>query len=259
MDGQTVAFRYDAAHERVTKSGPGETVTTFAGLDEKHATAAQRDTCSTSSARTKPSRDVSYTEAAQPSQPGTTTIAYPLTDALGSTDAVADEHGTVAERDYYDSWGQRSTPDGLPLAQPTLFQSLVSAGFTSQDHDDNLALINMQGRLYDPALGRFLSADPIIGNPAFSQSWNAYSYVNNSPLNFTDPSGFDCYRGAGGGDKRREVLHRHRRLQSEQQLLGRRRRGGHGERCLARAGVRGRICRLRHDRGCAGRGAPGGQ
>ena len=45
--------------------------------------------------------------------------------------------------------------------------------------------------MYDPALGRFLSADPIVGNPAFSQSWNAYSYVINSPLNFTDPSGFD--------------------------------------------------------------------
>ena len=46
-----------------------------------------------------------------------------------------------------------------------------------------------------PALGRFLSADPIVGNVAFSQSWNAYSYVNNSPLNFTDPSGFDCSAG----------------------------------------------------------------
>jgi RHS repeat-associated protein len=136
--------------------------------------------------------DVTYTEPATSSQPGTTTVVYPLTDALGSTNAVADSHGTVAEHDYYDAWGQRSTPDGLPIQQPLLFQSLVSAGFTSQPHDGDLGLINMQGRLYDPALGRFLSADPIVGNTAFSQSWNAYSYVNNSPLNFTDPSGFDC-------------------------------------------------------------------
>jgi RHS repeat-associated protein len=139
--------------------------------------------------------DVSYTESAQPGVPGTTTVVYPLTDALGSTEAVADAQGSVAEHDYFDSWGQRSNPDGSPLAKPTLFQSLVSGGFTGQERDDNLALVNMQGRLYDPALGRFLSADPIVGSPTFSQSWNAYSYVLNSPLNFTDPSGFDCTAG----------------------------------------------------------------
>ena len=39
----------------------------------------------------------------------------------------------------------------------------------------------MNGRVYDPRTGRFLSPDPIIENPAFSQSWNSYSYVANSP------------------------------------------------------------------------------
>ena len=48
----------------------------------------------------------------------------------------------------------------------------------------------MNGRVYDPVLGRFLSPDPLVQFPAFSQSWNRYSYVNNTPTSFTDPSGF---------------------------------------------------------------------
>jgi RHS repeat-associated protein len=191
-DGQTWTFRYGAGHERVRKSGPDGTTTYLAGLYETHQGGPGTRHVFHVVGSDEAVADVTYTEAAQPSQPGTIDVRYPLTDALGSTDAVADAHGTVAERDYYDLWGQRSRPDGTPIDQPMLFQSLVGAGFTSQEHDDALGLVNMQGRMYDAVLGRFLSPDPIVGNPAFSQSWNAYSYVNNSPLNFTDPSGFEC-------------------------------------------------------------------
>jgi len=48
----------------------------------------------------------------------------------------------------------------------------------------------MNGRVYDPVLGRFLSADPFVDDAGDSQSYNRYSYVNNNPLNHTDPSGF---------------------------------------------------------------------
>ena len=48
----------------------------------------------------------------------------------------------------------------------------------------------MNGRVYDPTLGRFLSADPFVPNPTATQSFNRYSYVNNNPLSYTDPSGF---------------------------------------------------------------------
>jgi RHS repeat-associated protein len=190
-NGETWTFGYDANHARVTKAGPKETITTFGGLYEKHEGASTRHVFHLVGSDAAIG-DISYTEGTMPSQPGTTTLAYALTDALGSTLAVADEKGTVAENDYFDPWGQRTNADGSALAQPTLFQSLLSAGFTNQPHDDDLALVNMQGRLYDPALGRFLSADPIVGNAAFSQSWNAYSYVGNSPIDFVDPSGFEC-------------------------------------------------------------------
>ena len=65
----------------------------------------------------------------------------------------------------------------------------------------------MNGRVYDPEIGRFLSADPIIQDPYNTQSYNRYSYVWNNPLNMVDPSGYagltidtsDPSNGAGVG------------------------------------------------------------
>jgi hypothetical protein len=45
--------------------------------------------------------------------------------------------------------------------------------------------------MYDAKIGRFLTTDPIVSRPLSGQSWNAYSYVLNNPLNYVDPSGFD--------------------------------------------------------------------
>src|SRR5262245_61810472 len=52
----------------------------------------------------------------------------------------------------------------------------------------------MNGRVYDPLLARFGTADPMTESPFSTQGWNRYSYVGNSPLNFTDPSGY-CFMG----------------------------------------------------------------
>jgi len=62
-------------------------------------------------------------------------------------------------------------------------------------------LIHMNGRVYDPTLGRFLSPDPFIQAPEFSQSLNRYSYVLNNPLSLTDPSGFNWFSDAWKGVK----------------------------------------------------------
>jgi RHS repeat-associated protein len=68
-----------------------------------------------------------------------------------------------------------------------------SRGFTGHEHLAELGLIHMNGRIYDPVLGRFLQADPIIQAPHNAQSHNRYSYVMNNPLSFTDPSGFSSW------------------------------------------------------------------
>jgi RHS repeat-associated protein len=62
----------------------------------------------------------------------------------------------------------------------------------ARSHDAELGLINMQGRIYDPTMGRFLTADPIVQSPFWSQGLNRYAYVFNSPMNLVDPSGFSA-------------------------------------------------------------------
>lgn len=54
----------------------------------------------------------------------------------------------------------------------------------------------MNGRVYDPVLGRFLSADPFVGDAGDSQDYNRYSYLTNNPLGGTDPSGYFSLKDA---------------------------------------------------------------
>jgi RHS repeat-associated protein len=63
-------------------------------------------------------------------------------------------------------------------------------GYTGHEHLDKFALINMNGRVYDPIIGRFLSPDPYIQLPYFAQNFDRYSYVWNNPLKYVDPSGY---------------------------------------------------------------------
>ena len=62
-------------------------------------------------------------------------------------------------------------------------------GFTGHEMLDEVGLVHMNGRVYDPSLGRFMTADTFIQFDDHSQSFNRYSYVLNNPLSFTDPSG----------------------------------------------------------------------
>src|SRR5262249_29868865 len=70
-------------------------------------------------------------------------------------------------------------------------------GFTGHEDDADLGLVNMRSRIYDPRVGRFLSADPFVSGPLRSQAWNRYSYVNNNPLTLVDPTGFYCPQDPG--------------------------------------------------------------
>ncbi len=77
----------------------------------------------------------------------------------------------------------------------------TSRGYTGHEHLDRTGLIHMNGRVYDPTLGRFLSADPIVQAPYFSQSYNRYTYVWNNPLGMNDPSGYEGNDSFGEDDK----------------------------------------------------------
>lgn len=125
-------------------------------------------------------------------------------DHLGSVQAITGEQGNLVEALAFDPWGNRRDPETWsPVTEPII--PTLDRGFTFHEHLDAVGLIHMNGRVYDPVVGRFLSADPFVQAPQFSQSLNRYSYVLNNPLSLTDPSGFfsfgkalgNLFRGAG--------------------------------------------------------------
>ena len=113
------------------------------------------------------------------------TMYYTLKDHQGSLAAVI--HGNAVERLSYDPWGRRrnTTDFGYGNVSHTF-----DRGYTFHEHYDGFDLINMNGRLYDPILGRMLSPDVVIQDEQSSQAYNRYSYCFNNPLRFTDPSGY---------------------------------------------------------------------
>ena len=121
-----------------------------------------------------------------------TTSRYFHHDRLGSVVAVSDEEGDVIDRYTYDVWGGRRS---LPASTDPILSSALAAvghsrGFTGHEMLDSLELIHMNGRIYNPALGRFMSPDPIVQNPANVQNYNRYSYIQNNPTGGVDPSGY---------------------------------------------------------------------
>ncbi len=98
-----------------------------------------------------------------------------------------------------DAWGQRRNPftwSGAPVTVGANASdvggatSLTPRGFTGHEMLDGLGLVHMNGRIYDPLLGRFLSADIVVQAPGNLQAYNRYSYVVNNPLSLVDPTGF---------------------------------------------------------------------
>ncbi len=125
-------------------------------------------------------------------------------DHLGSIEAITDQYGTILQKMSFDAFGaRRKTNWAGELTQAeteTLLAEIgigTSRGYTGHEHLDRTGLIHMNGRVYDPTLGRFLSADPLVQAPYFSQSYNRYTYTFNNPLILTDPSG---YGSAGAGN-----------------------------------------------------------
>ncbi|MCP3102033.1 RHS repeat-associated core domain-containing protein [Myxococcus sp. K15C18031901] len=110
-------------------------------------------------------------------------------DHLGSVETLTDESGAAFEVSKYEPYGGRRYPHSLGMSQ-TRGNSRVRQGFTGHEHDEEVGLINMKGRMYDPKLGRFLCADPLFVGPRVSQVLNRYSYGLNNPLRYTDPTGF---------------------------------------------------------------------
>lgn len=126
---------------------------------------------------------------------GSSSTEYVLTDHLGSSDAIINgSTGVVSVRESFNPFGVRRGSNWAGAPSPgdaAAIAGVTRHGFTSHEHLDNIGLIHMDGRVYDPASGRFLSVDPIVGEVGNTQAHNPYSYVSNRPLVSTDPSGLD--------------------------------------------------------------------
>ena len=116
-------------------------------------------------------------------------LYYIHKDYLGSLLCLTDENGNEVQRYSFDAWGHRRNPTNWNQWQKDSTDYITNRGFTGHEHMDLFGLINMNGRVYDPNLGRFLSPDPYVQMPNNSQNFNRYSYVLNNPLVYTDPSG----------------------------------------------------------------------
>ena len=205
----TVAFSYDSAHARIKQAIGGASPSTTYYLNALGARSEKFVAGTTTTWR-----DYIYAAgqlvAEHFNTAGTITMRYAVDDHLGSVSSVADETAAVTERLSYDAWGKRRNAGGTDNTACSI-TSAIGRGFTGHEMMDAVCLINANARIYDPTLGRFMSADTMVPNPFDGQSFNRYAYVLNNPMRYIDPTGHDsvetvvvtkcplCVNVGGGG------------------------------------------------------------
>ena len=119
---------------------------------------------------------------------GTKTTYGAMTDRQGSLRALYNGSGLVQSFSY-DAWGNRRNPStgaALTTSELVAANSITARGYTCHEHMDEFGLINMNARIYDPALGMFISVDPLA-----QEYYNTYpyAYCGGDPVNAVDPTG----------------------------------------------------------------------
>ena len=173
--GATATYVYDAEGQRVLKTTGG--VTTAYLYDPAGNVVAETNGGDT--------LNIGYayagSELVAEYEGGTTLFVHK--NHLGSTRIMTAMNGTASD-----------SMDYLPYGEQIAGGSGTTHKFTGKERDSESGLDNFEARYMGSNLGRFMSPDPsnigaIMESP---QTWNAYSYVANNPLNATDPDGLDC-------------------------------------------------------------------
>jgi len=130
---------------------------------------------------------------------GTTlTTLYIHRDHLGSITHITNQSGNLEAEYSYTAWGQLRNPTNWEAyGQGQEPELRLDRGYTGHEHLLAFGLINMNGRMYDPSLKRFVSPDPIIQNPYLTQNYNKYTYCINNPLKYVDLNGFSWLSKVG--------------------------------------------------------------
>jgi len=192
-----VTFNYDADRKRNYKSriqnGSLNLQTYYVGTSGTGAKIFEQEVSSASG-----TKDIHYiygvggqAVATHITEGGSRRTEYFHRDHLGSVALVTNDAGQAVTPASFDAFGKRRNSNWSDNATGTGLPAITgNIGFTGQESITEIGLIHMNGRIYDPNLGRFLSADPLIQAPYNSQSYNRYSYVMNNPLSLIDPSGY---------------------------------------------------------------------
>jgi len=106
---------------------------------------------------------------------------YYYTDPQGTVLAKADAQGNII-----------ATYDYAPYGSQALGTAPNGPGYTGHVNDPDTGLVYMQARYYDPAVGRFLSTDPVGPTPGNTFNFNRYDYANDNPGRYIDPDGRTC-------------------------------------------------------------------
>jgi RHS repeat-associated protein len=171
--GGTVDITYDGEAKRAKKSGPGGTTYYYSNEFEQ---IGATETCYVfaGNLRVAMIKDYAYDQ-----------VKYFHKDHLGSSSVVTDADGVAQEKTRYMPFGgKRGEGTGITASNYL---------FTDQELDKESGLYNYDARLYDPIVGRFISADSVVPDLYDSQAYDRYVYCVNNPLIYVDPTGHKTY------------------------------------------------------------------
>ncbi|MHB1361440.1 MAG: DUF6531 domain-containing protein [Thermoleophilia bacterium] len=178
----TVNYSYDALGRRISRTQGGST----ANYHQDAKTDLNDYTTDTSGSLTASYQRGADGLISQTDYTGQSPVtSYDLYNPHGDTSAVTDQNGNVTGTYRYDSFGN-------PIAANSLIDGYT--GKWQRDKDTSTGTIRMGAREYDPGLGRFISADPRVGEPTDPLQRNRYPYVGNNPLTRYDLAGNTWYK-----------------------------------------------------------------
>jgi RHS repeat-associated protein len=122
-------------------------------------------------------------------------VIYYHSDALGSPVLATDINGNVLWREQYTPYGSRLLYEsrevdcGPDNCTPVESPWDEKQWFTGKLEETRAGIQYFGARWYEPELGRFMSADPVLFQEDNIFSFNRYAYANNNPLRYADPDG----------------------------------------------------------------------
>ena len=189
MGGVSQSMAYDPDGARISKGTGGNTVDYLVDSNRDYAQVL---------VERSGAEELNYTFGLD--QVGLDTGAEQYTyhsDALGSTRALSDSAGNVADDIRYDAWGE--VLSGGDVAENNYL-------YTGEQFDSNLNKQYLRARYYSPSLGRFSQMDEWMGSSAAPFTLNKYLYANASPQRWTDPSGNFSLTSLGAASSIKSIL-----------------------------------------------------